>query len=57
MPKAPIEKLPAHPIADSIDQDDPPIVGTLEQLRAKLARHNNDAAQLAEAMRRKPKAN
>ena len=57
MPRAPSARLLDRFDIDASDQDDPPIVGTLEQLRAKLARHNNDAAQLAEAMRRKPKEN
>lgn len=40
---------------DASTEDDPPTIGTLERLRAKLARHNKEAEQLAEAMRRKPK--
>jgi hypothetical protein len=57
MPKTPNARLRDRFNIEASDQDDPPVVGTLEQLRAKLARHNEDAAQLAEAMRRKPKGN
>lgn len=55
MPKTPNAKLPDKPNLDASDQDDPPAIGALERLRAKLARHSKDAARLAEVMRRKPK--
>ena len=44
------------PIADALDgsdQDDPKNVDALERLRAKLARLDKEAEQLAEAMRQK----
>jgi hypothetical protein len=55
MPKAPTSMPLDRFGPDAPEQDDPPIVKSSEQLRAKLARHNKDAEQLAEAMRRKPK--
>jgi hypothetical protein len=55
MPKAPTSIPPDRFGPGASEQDDPPALRTLEQLRAKLARHNKDAEQLAEAMRRKPK--
>ncbi len=55
MPKAPTEKLPDRLDPNASVQDDPPAINELERLRAKLARHNKEAEQLAEAMRRKPK--
>jgi hypothetical protein len=57
MSKTPDARLRDRFNIDASDLDDPAVVGTLERLRAKLARHNKDAAQLAEAMRRKPKEN
>jgi hypothetical protein len=49
-------KLPKGGASDGSDQDDPKNVDALERLRAKLARLNRDAEQLAEAMRRKKSA-
>jgi len=46
-----LTKAPGHGDQD-IEQDDPKNVDVIERLRAKLARHNKEAEQLAEAMRR-----
>ena len=48
MPKAPTASAP-----DGSDQDDPRKVDALERPRAKFARLDKEAEQLAEAMRQK----
>ena len=48
MPKPPPGGAP-----DGCDQDDPKNVDVIERLRARLARFDKEAEQLAEAMRRK----
>ena len=48
-------KIAMNPAADEVTQDDPKEVAALERLRAKLARHNKEAEQLAAVMRQKPR--
>ena len=48
-------KTATDPARDETTLDDPKEIIALERLRAKLARHNKEAEQLAEAMRQKPK--
>lgn len=48
-------RIPTDSARDEPTQDDPKEVDALERLRAKLARHNREAEQLAEDMRQKSK--